>query len=167
MIFDSVFKDIIFAIIVCVAIPSILMLIVKQLTKNKKRIKEPDGTYKKTDVSRSKAYKAEDFAKLWNPASMFNHQSMENLEHKGKVSQNNYYNDKNNDNKNTKSQLHKEESNTPECFKILGFDKKPSEEELKSKYRELVKKYHPDKTGGDSEMFESINEAYKLAKRYY
>lgn len=50
----------------------------------------------------------------------------------------------------------------PCCFSILEFSTQPTEQELKTRYRELVKKYHPDK-GGDAEKFEEISKAYNDA----
>lgn len=47
-------------------------------------------------------------------------------------------------------------------YKILGVDKNSSDDEIKKAYRKLAHKYHPDKTGGDSEKFKEINEAYQV-----
>lgn len=50
-------------------------------------------------------------------------------------------------------------------YKILGVDQKASEKEIKSAYRKLVKKYHPDKTKGDKNAeskFKEIAEAYEV-----
>jgi DnaJ-class molecular chaperone len=54
-----------------------------------------------------------------------------------------------------------------ECLQILGFEyfDEPSSSELKKKYKELVKKYHPDKNKGDeakTEKFRDVYLAYKL-----
>ncbi|GIW67606.1 MAG: hypothetical protein KatS3mg096_474 [Candidatus Parcubacteria bacterium] len=45
-------------------------------------------------------------------------------------------------------------------YEILGIPEYSSEEEIKKKFRELVKKYHPDR-GGDPEKFKEILEAYQ------
>lgn len=48
-------------------------------------------------------------------------------------------------------------------YKILGVSEKATQEEIKKRYRKLVRKYHPDKNPGDKraeEKFKEINEAY-------
>ena len=49
-------------------------------------------------------------------------------------------------------------------YSILGVDKGASDDEIKSAYRRLAKKYHPDinKTPEASEKFKEINEAYSV-----
>ncbi|MEJ2599117.1 MAG: DnaJ C-terminal domain-containing protein [Anaerolineales bacterium] len=50
-------------------------------------------------------------------------------------------------------------------YKILGVDKKASEDEVKRAYRKLALKYHPDRNPGDKqaeEKFKDINEAYQV-----
>ena len=49
-------------------------------------------------------------------------------------------------------------------YDILGVSKTASADEIKSAYRNLAKKYHPDinKTEGAAEKFKEINEAYEV-----
>jgi molecular chaperone DnaJ len=52
-------------------------------------------------------------------------------------------------------------------YEILGVSRAASEDELRSAYRKLAHKYHPDKTGGDKaaeEKFKEVNEAYGVLK---
>lgn len=45
-------------------------------------------------------------------------------------------------------------------YDILGIDRKSNEKEIKTAYRKLAIKYHPDKNNGDEERFKKIAEAY-------
>ncbi|MBL6449046.1 J domain-containing protein [Fulvivirga sp. 29W222] len=50
-------------------------------------------------------------------------------------------------------------------YHILGLDNFASQSEIKSAYRRLAKKYHPDKNSGDpdsEEKFKRVNKAYKV-----
>lgn len=49
-------------------------------------------------------------------------------------------------------------------YEILGVDKKATEAQIKSAYRKLAKKYHPDvdKSPSAQEKFKDINEAYEV-----
>lgn len=45
-------------------------------------------------------------------------------------------------------------------YDVLGVKKNATQEEIKKAYRELCKKYHPDKNNGDDTKIKEINEAY-------
>mgnify|MGYP006340874645 CR=1 FL=1 len=50
-------------------------------------------------------------------------------------------------------------------YKTLGVAKNASEKEIKSAYRQLAQKYHPDKNPGDKkaeDKFKDLNEAYEV-----
>lgn len=47
-------------------------------------------------------------------------------------------------------------------YDVLGLNRGATQEEIKKAYRNLSKKYHPDRTGGDDTKFKEINEAYSV-----
>ena len=50
-------------------------------------------------------------------------------------------------------------------YKVLGVDKKATQDEIKKAYRKLAVKYHPDKNAGNKEAedkFKLINEANEV-----
>ena len=57
-----------------------------------------------------------------------------------------------------------EEVSYDDPFKVLGLKRSASDEDIKTKYRELILIHHPDKSGGDHEEFIRIQEAYETLK---
>jgi len=53
-----------------------------------------------------------------------------------------------------------------EAVESMQFCTKVSYADLKSRYREFSKIYHPDVNGGDAKRFDEITKAYKLLKNY-
>lgn len=47
-------------------------------------------------------------------------------------------------------------------YDVLGVKKTATQDEIKKSYRELCKKYHPDKNNGDDSKIREINEAYAV-----
>jgi molecular chaperone DnaJ len=51
----------------------------------------------------------------------------------------------------------------PDYYEVLGISKDATQEEIKKKFRDLVKKTHPDKTKEDSEeAMVELNKAYEI-----
>ena len=47
-------------------------------------------------------------------------------------------------------------------YEILGVTKGATEEDIKTAFRKLAHKYHPDKKGGDEKKFKEVSEAYTV-----
>lgn len=47
-------------------------------------------------------------------------------------------------------------------YETLGIQKSASADEIKSAFRKLAQKYHPDKKGGDEAKFKEVSEAYAV-----
>ncbi len=52
------------------------------------------------------------------------------------------------------------------ALKTLHLSSLVSLNEIKKRYRELSKKFHPDFNKEDADKFKEINEAYKILKNY-
>ena len=49
-----------------------------------------------------------------------------------------------------------------DLYKILEINTNSSSNEIKSSYKKLALKYHPDRSGGDEDKFKEITEAYSI-----
>lgn len=47
-------------------------------------------------------------------------------------------------------------------YEVLGVRALDDKTEIKKKYRELAKKYHPDSPTGDADKFEQIQKAWEM-----
>src|SRR5918995_5059290 len=47
-------------------------------------------------------------------------------------------------------------------YKILGVDRSADEKTIKSAYRKLARKYHPDVAKGKEDRFKEVTEAYEV-----
>lgn len=56
--------------------------------------------------------------------------------------------------------------NIREAYNIIGLPETATEEELKSKYKDLAKQFHPDVYKQDINKFKTINEAYQYIADY-
>lgn len=55
-----------------------------------------------------------------------------------------------------------QEEEKKDLYKLLELTKRATQEEIKSQYRKLTRKYHPDKKDGNKELYTEINEAYEI-----
>lgn len=57
---------------------------------------------------------------------------------------------------------HSTSNGMKDYYQILGVSKTATEEEIKTAFRKLAHKYHPDKKGGDETKFKEVSEAYSV-----
>ena len=51
-----------------------------------------------------------------------------------------------------------------DAYRTLNLNYGASEEEVTKAYRDKARKIHPDKPGGNKEMFQHVNDAYQFLK---
>jgi hypothetical protein len=55
----------------------------------------------------------------------------------------------------------------PDCFRVLGYDRIPeNQEDVSKRYKNLAKSAHPD-AGGSNEQFQTLTDAYNQAVDYF
>ncbi|KAF4678046.1 hypothetical protein FOL47_006998, partial [Perkinsus chesapeaki] len=52
--------------------------------------------------------------------------------------------------------------NNNEYYKVLGLDRNANETDIKTAYKKMAFKYHPDRPEGDAEKFKEISQAYEV-----
>jgi len=58
-------------------------------------------------------------------------------------------------------------SKVEEAKNFFGFSQNPNKEEIKKRYKELAKKYHPDLNGGNDEKMKKLNEYRDILMQAY
>ncbi|WP_456430492.1 J domain-containing protein [Nitratifractor sp.] len=53
-----------------------------------------------------------------------------------------------------------------DALERLGLPRMVTAREVKRRYRELARRYHPDRPGGDAEKMRGVQEAYDLLREY-
>lgn len=53
-----------------------------------------------------------------------------------------------------------------EALEVLGLPTMVTRKEVKKRYRELARRYHPDRPGGDTEKMAEVQRAYELLETY-
>ncbi|QKF59105.1 DnaJ domain-containing protein [Aliarcobacter lanthieri] len=61
-------------------------------------------------------------------------------------------------NSNFQGNFYTQSSKLDEAKDFFGFSSTPTKEEIKKRYKELAKKYHPDVNGGNDENMKKLNE---------
>lgn len=63
--------------------------------------------------------------------------------------------------------FYNQSSKLQEAKDFFGFSQTPSKEDIKKRYKELAKLYHPDLNGGDEEKMKKLNEYRDILMRTY
>lgn len=58
------------------------------------------------------------------------------------------------------------ETEIHEALETLGLPPLVTREEIKKRYRQLARRHHPDRKGGDASEMERLNRAYALLMEY-
>jgi len=58
--------------------------------------------------------------------------------------------------------MHGRERSTVDLYAVLGVERCSTQEEIRSQYKQLAMKYHPDKNPSGAEKFKEITAAYKV-----
>src|SRR5574344_1616224 len=61
-------------------------------------------------------------------------------------------------NQNFQGNFHTQTSKLQEAKEFFGFSSTPSKDDIKKRFKELAKIYHPDLNGGDEEKMKKLNE---------
>lgn len=63
--------------------------------------------------------------------------------------------------------FYNQSSKLQEAKEFFGFSQTPSKEDIKKRYKELAKVYHPDLNGGDEEKMKKLNEYKDILMQAY
>lgn len=63
--------------------------------------------------------------------------------------------------------FYNQSSKLQEAKDFFGFSQTPSKEDIKKRYKELAKLYHPDLNGGDEEKMKKLNEYRDILMQAY
>jgi curved DNA-binding protein CbpA len=66
------------------------------------------------------------------------------------------------------TQAARQQMSRTEALQVFGLDilAKPSQDQLRQRYRDLALQYHPDKPTGDAAQMSKLNNAYEVLKNF-
>lgn len=70
-------------------------------------------------------------------------------------------------NQNFQGNFHTQTSKLQEAKEFFGFSSTPSKDDIKKRFKELAKIYHPDLNGGDEEKMKKLNEYRDILMQAY